>query len=225
MFSWSPRSLLIAVVIGASALVGCGGGSGGSSDVIVPVDGRPANPAWSQLDPAMKDTLSAIAEQYDISREEARERIGWQNAFAMAATGIEEKYPNAFSQAAITNELPARTVISFKGPVPPDVASMLVTVPREVEIRLSGGHEFTSEEIAQRVSNAMRAANDTGLIHATSAGFDYDSGTVQIVGRPTNPNADKRKDAQRIEEALNRMGLASTVYLTERATAGSDAGN
>ena len=71
----------------------------------------------------------------------------------------------------------------------------------------------------------MHAANNTGLIHATSAEFDYDSGTVQIVGRPTNPDADKRKDAQRIEEALDRMGLTSTVYLTERAMAGSHAGN
>ena len=71
----------------------------------------------------------------------------------------------------------------------------------------------------------MHAANDTGLIHATSAEFDYDSGTVQIVGRPTNPGADKVKDAQRIEQTLNTMGLASTVYLTERAIAGSDAGS
>jgi hypothetical protein len=225
VFSWSPRNLIVAVVIGASALVGCGGGSGGSSDVIVPVDGRPPNPAWAQLDPAMKDTLSAIAKQYGISREDARQRVGWQNAFAMAAGGIEEKYPNAFSRGEITNELPARTVIFFKGPVPPDVASMLVTVPREVEIRLSGGREFTSEEIAQRVSKAMHAANDTGLIHATSAEFDYDSGTVRIVGRPTSPGADTAKDAQRIEQTLSTMGLASTVSLTERATAGSDAGN
>lgn len=169
MSNWNPRSRVIVVLIAASALVGCGGGSGGSSDVIVPADGRPANPDWAQLDPAMKDTLSAIAEQYGISREDARQRVGWQNAFAMAAGGIEEKYPNAFSRAEITNQLPARTVIFFKGPVPPDVASILVTVPREVEIRLSGGREFTSEEIAQRVSNAMHAANDTGLIHATSA--------------------------------------------------------
>jgi hypothetical protein len=225
VFSRSPRNLVIAVVIGASALVGCGGGSGGSSDVIVPVDGRPANPAWSQLDPAMKDTLSAVAEQYGISREDARERIGWQNAFSMAVDGIQPKYPNAFSRGEITNELPARTVIVFKGPVPPDVASMLVTVPREVEIRLSGGREFTSEEIAQRVINAMHAANDTGLIHATSAEFDDDSGTVQIVGRPKNPDADKVKDAQHIEQTLSTMGLASTVSLTERAIAGSDAGN
>jgi len=225
VFNWNPRNLVIAVVIGASALVGCGGGSGGSSDVIVPVDGRPPTPPWSQLDAAMKDTLSAVAEQNGISREEARRRVGWQNTFSMAASGIEEKYPNAFSRAEITNELPARAVLFFKGPVPPDVVSMLVTVPREVEIRLSGGREFTSEEIAQHVSNAMHAANNTGLIHGTSAEFDYDSGTVQIVGRPTNPDADKREEAQRIEEALNRMGLASTVYLTERAIAGSDVGN
>ena len=94
--NWNPRSLVIVVVIAASALVGCGGGSGGLSDVIVPADGRPANPDWAQLDPAMKDTLSAIAEQYGISREDARQRVGWQNAFAMAAGGIEAKYPNAF---------------------------------------------------------------------------------------------------------------------------------
>jgi hypothetical protein len=75
------------------------------------------------------------------------------------------------------------------------------------------------------VINAMHAANDTGLIHATSAEFDDDSGTVQIVGRPKNPDADKVKDAQHIEQTLSTMGLASTVSLTERAIAGSDAGN
>ena len=115
MFSWSPRNLVIVVVIAASALVGCGGGSGGLSNVIVPADGRPANPDWAQLDPAMKDTLSAVAEQYGISREDARQRVGWQNAFAMAAGGIEEKYPNAFSRGEITNELPAQPSSSSKG--------------------------------------------------------------------------------------------------------------
>jgi hypothetical protein len=33
------------------------------------------------------------------------------------------------------------------------------------------------------------------------------------------------KDAQHIQQTLSTMGLASTVSLTERAIAGSDAGN
>ena len=211
MYRWSPRSPILAAAFTATLLVFAAMAPGVSAGVVVPIEGRPANIAWPQLDPAMQDTLDTIADQRGISREEARKRVGWQNAFALATTAIEEKYPDAYSRSETTSEFPAEAVIYFKGTIPIGVVAMLRTVPREVEIYVEGGREFTSNEIDDRVMQAAETAKQTGLIHSPSTGFDYESGTVQVVGRP-GVMADKIGDAKRIEAVLNSKGPKSTSF-------------
>ncbi len=79
---------------------------------------------WEDLSVAERQDLTLIAESEGIGTDEAMERVAWQNGFAMAATAVQEAYPETFAHAEIVSEIPAVGSISFVGPVPVGVLAV-----------------------------------------------------------------------------------------------------
>jgi hypothetical protein len=77
--------------------------------------------------------LLRIAEDSGISVEEAIFRYGWQNQFAIAATELEETYPEKFAGAGVIDD-GCRAWIAFSGTVPDPANELAEAVPVPVDL-------------------------------------------------------------------------------------------
>lgn len=139
---------------------------------------------WAALSAAEREDLTLIAESEGIGTDEAMERVAWQNDFAMAATAVQEAYPESFAHAEIASEVPAVGSISFVGPVPVDVYRLLASVPEGVNVELVPGAELSAAAVDAAIIKVHHAVSGTGLVGDVVTSYDREAGLVQVAAQP-----------------------------------------
>ena len=150
--------------------------------------------------------LLAIAQSEGVSLEEAVDRFAWQDKFAIAATAVEEAYPEAFSGAEITSETPAVATIRFAGAVPAGVGDVLAELPSSVRVELVPGEAMTAAEIDGAVIEAHRAVSATGKVRNSASWYDSAAGVVRVAAQPREAGHRSRA-ALTVEARLIRESL------------------
>ena len=133
---------------------------------------------------AEREDLTLVAESEGIGPDEAMERVAWQNGFAMAATAVQEAYPESFAHAEITSEMPAVGSISFVGAVPLDVDRLLGSVPEGVSVELIPGAELSAAEIDAAINKVHHAVSATGLVGDAVTSYDREADLVRVAAQP-----------------------------------------
>jgi hypothetical protein len=189
--------------------------------------GSPASGnAVAGLSEAELTDLARVAGEAGIGLDEAVDRFGWQNGFALAATAIEEKFPGDFSGAEVTSESPAVATIRFKGSVPVGVEDLLSTVPSGVRVILEPGAGISASEIDELVIQAHTAVGARPEVADLASSFDRATGTVQVLAQPAAEGTTPAERAALAEEALAGLppelrGRVSLV-VDPRVDAGGD---
>lgn len=165
-----------------------------------PKEEPPGPPAWaSSLSAADLDSLQTMADEDGISLNEAITRYGWQNDFAIAATALEEQFPDDFTYAAIESDSSAS--ISFKSEVPL-LASALLHDLSGVRVRLFPDYGLSAQEVEALIEeghkNAQVAKKSADLVTT----FDYD--TKRLIVQVDNSSM-ASGSADEVSEALKRL--------------------
>lgn len=168
---------------------------------------------------AEQEDLTRLAQEEGISTDEAVDRFAWQNSFALAATAIEEAFPDAFSSAEVTSESPAVGTVTFAGPVPSGVDEFLSDVPGYVHVELVPGASKTSAEIDDAIIAAHGAVEATGQVGDLVSAYDHATDTVLVTAQPltaTATDSEMSGQAQEIEDSLPATAGRVSVTLDPR---------
>lgn len=180
-----------------------------------PADAAPQG-QWENLSAAERADLALIAESEGIGTEEAMDRVAWQNDFAMAATALQEAYPESFAHAEITSEWPAVGSIWFVGPVPLGASELLASVPEGVNVELIPGAELSAEAVDAAVIEVHRAVSATGLVSDVVTSYDRESGLVRVIAQPLRSEEDLKSQEQGIRSMLPERLAPFDVVLDAR---------
>lgn len=175
------RTLFVALfVLGAlaTATVGvvhaqtAGEASTSLPDVVPPQVGDAPN------DAELED-LQAVASQEGISLQDAIDRYGWNDNFALAVSGIRETAPAVFAGAEIVDDRNAW--IAFVGSPPQSARSLIDTFSSNhsgvsVEVRTNAG--FTEEELEIGIEAVHFAVLAASEVRDASTSFDYTTGQI-----------------------------------------------
>ena len=164
---------LVAVlaIVGAVAAVQIGGRSG---DAVPSTDFDDSDISSAEL-----EDLQAVASQYGISLEEAIDRYAWNDDFALAASQINEAFPEAFTGAQIVDD--NRAWVAFAGQVPEGASEMIDTFGSthsdiSVEVRIDLG--FTEVELQTAIEAVHFAVLEAPEVLDSSSSFDYATGQI-----------------------------------------------
>lgn len=147
--------------------------------------------------------LELVAKSKGISLEQAGNDIGWQNAFALFATAIEEDFPDSFAGAAIEDPAAHVASIAFSGQVPAGAATRASAFPAAA-VQMVGGRAWSIRELDERLSAAHRAIADRhDLVDAVSSTYEPQTGAITVEVRP--------KDTSLASDALGRDALAQEL--------------
>ena len=181
--------------------------------------GAASTGAFDAFPLAEQEDLTRLAQEEGISTDEAVDRFAWQNSFALAATAIEEAFPDAFSSAEVTSESPAVGTVTFAGPVPSGVAEFLSDVPGYVHVELVPGASKTSAEIDDAIIAAHGAVEATGQVGDLVSAYDHATDTVLVTAQPltaTATDSEMSGQAQEIEDSLPATAGRVSVTLDPR---------
>jgi hypothetical protein len=184
---------------------GMGGGVSPASGAATTCLGDVAGVGLSESDLSKEELtdLTRIASDEGIGADEAVQRFGWQNGFALAATTVEERFPSVFSGSEVTSEWPAVATIRFKGIVPVGVEALLATVPPGVCVVLEPGAGLSASEISDLVMRAHTAVGARpDLVADLVSSYDRATGMVQVLARPAPTDASAGERAAIAKEIL-----------------------
>ncbi len=184
---------------------GIGGGARPASGAAAPCLGDVASVGLSESDLSKEELtdLALVATDEGIGVDESVKRFGWQNGFALAATTVEERFPDDFSGSEITSEWPAVATIRFKGSVPVGVEALLATAPPGVCVVLEPGAGLSASEISDLVMRAHTAAGArSDVVAGLVSSYDRATGKVQVLARPAAKDASAGERAEIAGEIL-----------------------
>ena len=203
------KVLLVALfVLGALATVTVsvvhtqgGGGDVGTSlpDVIPPQIGDVPN------DAELED-LRAVASQEGISLQDAMDRYGWNDNFALAVSEIRESAPEVFAGAEIVDGRNAW--VAFVGSPPQSARSLINTFSSNhsgvsVEVRTNAG--FTEEELDRGIEAVHFAVLAESEVRDASTSYDYATGQI---------STSVVLESTASDSALDSLGTIATTNLT-----------
>jgi hypothetical protein len=135
--------------------------------------------------------LLRIAEDSGISLEEAIFRYGWQNQFAIAATELEETYPEQFAGAGVIDD-GCRAWIAFSGSVPDSASELAEAVP--VPVDLIGDRGFSAGELGDTLVEAYYSLVQHPEVANASGGTDIEAGVITIHAQPRSSTGPEERD-------------------------------
>ncbi len=173
----SARIVLAVSIVAAAALVT-------PASAAAPPDTAPsgAPSAADRLSEAELQDLTRIAEQNQISLEDAIAKYSWQDDFADAVKTVSEKFRDEFAGASIE---PTGGWVAFKSDVPPGAAIAFARL--EAPVKLEGSRGYSELELADAINRvhfdlASRIPVGTPVVSS----YDVRSGriTSEVAGLP-----------------------------------------
>lgn len=121
--------------------------------------------------------LQTVADDEGISLDEAIERYGWQNAFALGVTELQEEFPGSFSSATMGSGGVGPS-ISFKGKAPEALATILGDLP--IDVRIIENVAWSEKELIEAGQAIHYAVQSFGGTYDVQTDIDAVSGTVTV---------------------------------------------
>jgi hypothetical protein len=151
--------------------------------------------------------LAEIAAERGISVEAANAQVGWQDAFAQAATTLEAAYLQSYAGAEITSTAPPVAVVRFTGKPPAGAMDVLGSLPKGLEVRVEGGEALTQREENQLVKRVHAAALAEVGGNSLSSEYSRAEGRV-VVNAPgqSGVTGSNESMAAGIANAVSRVG-------------------
>lgn len=171
--------------------------SAGVSSALVCVGMYVVSPSAAQAAPsaplsayseAEQQDLALIARSKGIPLEQAANDFGWQNAFALLATEIEEDHPDTFAGAAIEDPGKRQASIAFAGVAPAEAIKAVAEASlADVSIEVVGGRPWSIRELDERMIAVHRAISARSeLVTSVSTTYDHETGSIATEVAPVN---------------------------------------
>lgn len=215
---------MVAATLVALPLGMTGAGAAGQG---APDDRAGAAAAVSVLSGVQRADLEAMAADAGVGLDEAVARFAWQDAFSVAATAVQEAYPDSFATSEITSEDPAVGTIRFTGTVPAGARALVAALPRSVEVRLVGGESLSAADVDRAVIAAHRAVRATGRVGDAVSSYDRAAGLVRVAAAPArllSPTS-RAAEARAIRDALPASAGRVEVVLVDEVAGREEARN
>lgn len=169
---------------------------------------------------AEREDILRVADSEGMSAAAAEAAFGWQDGFAIAATAIEERFPESFAGAQVVQSSPARARLDFKGEVPAEVTEMLASVDPRVKIELAAGAVRTTAERDELVIATHRAVSKNSLVgRYLSPMLNDERGKIETIVTP-NQTADGMSATEivfEISESLPDELRSATAVVVDSA--------
>ena len=128
------------------------------------------------------EDLQYLADQGDISLQEATDRYGWNDNFALAVSKIREAAPTAFTGAEIVDG--DRAWIGFAGSAPQGVLDIINSFRDShsgVSVKVRTDQGFTENELKSAIEAVHYAAFKTAEVSDAATSFDSTTGKIMTV--------------------------------------------
>jgi len=167
--------------------------------------------------------LRTVADQREISLDEAIERYAWHDDFAMAADKIRTNQSAAFAHAVIDG--PNSAGIWFSGDAPERSRAVLADFERHfphVSVTVRTGHGISENEIDNAVVAAHVAVHDREEVDDASTWYDHETRQISVVV-PASRGPFDRIDLSSLEVAASdavdaAIGEARLLGVSVRVT-------
>ncbi len=142
-----------------------------------------AEVAPPEIDAAISDAelsdLQTVASQFGISLQEAIDRYGWNDNFALAVSKIREAAPEAFTGAEIVDG--GHAWVGFAGGVPQaalDIIDTFTSSHSGVSVEVRTGLGFTEVEIQSAIQAVHSAVFESPEVREAGTSFDFATGQI-----------------------------------------------
>lgn len=183
-------------------------------------------PALAEFSDAEVADLSLMATDANISLEEAAAQYGWQDDFAVAATELEDQFPDTYAGGEIMSTTPPSVQVRFKGKVPVAASAVFRNLPGSVKVDLTGGEAMSQAEVGLLVASVhaqMTAQYDSA---GMSSEYDRRTGKVIVSVVPKDAAAATNGVASALQEEAAAAGMPPVeIRVYQGAPGGPDARN
>ena len=180
-----------------------------------PLHQEVADVAAAQIDDPISDTelrdLQTVAEQAGISLQDAIDRYGWNNNFALAVSRIKGAVPGDFAGAEIVDA--SHAWIAFSGTAPQEALDIIDTFSSShrgvsVEVRTDLG--FNETELQKAIEDVHYGTLSAPETLDASTSFDYETGQITTVVVLDNTASDSDLDYLQAVAATNLADATRT---------------
>lgn len=143
--------------------------------------------------------LHLMADQDDISLDEAISSFGWHDSFAELANELEDRYPDEYAGAQITDSPGRKGWIGFKGDVPVQAESKIKAFSK-AQIQAKGNKGFSVRELEETTMASFKAvSSQKDEIRSATSSYDLVTGGALIEVEPL--------DAATLEDSVQSADL------------------
>lgn len=187
---------MLPVLVGVILVAGCGMNQSDLPDV-APPDGS------FNLDSAQLSDLQTMADQEGISLEEAIQRYGWQEPFAMMVEELRVAFPDDFAGARIVDD--TKGWVAFRDDPPQAALDRIAAFGRPIEV--ISGRGFSEGELARTVVEIHGEAISLGIFEDVASGYDTQAGSILVEVLPAEGvSKDAAKEAAEALESRFESG-------------------
>ena len=128
------------------------------------------------------EDLQTVAEQMNMSLDEAIERYAWNDNFALAMDDLREKVPDAFTGAKIVDA--GTAWVAFAGEVPNEATQVLdefSTYFGHIEVQVWPDYGFTELELEKAIEAAHFAVYEHEGVANANTSYDFETGQMSVL--------------------------------------------